>query len=141
MVGQEFLGTGMKFPPQIDKATGRFQVVDGGTSVKESIYIILMTQRSERWLHPEFGSKIMTYTFMDTSATRLNMMARELKQTILDQEPRVADAEIRMEPRLDKGCLIVHIDYTLAADYTEGSMVFPFYLYAETEGEENGSME
>lgn len=134
MAEREFLGTGMKFPPQIDRATGRFMVSSGEASVRESVYSILMTQQGERWLHPEFGSRIMTYTFMDTSVTRLSMMARELRQTLLDQEPRIAEVEIRIEEKPDRGCLLIHMNYTLAAEDAEGNMVFPFYLYAETEG-------
>lgn len=141
MAEQSFLGRGMKFPPQVDRTTGRFMTSEGADSVRESVYIILMTQKSERFVHPEFGSRIMTYTFSDTSATRLNMMARELRQTVLSQEPRIADVDIRIEPRLEKGCLMIYLTYTLADDYTEGSLVFPFYLYAEAEGETDGSME
>lgn len=139
MEEQSFLGKGMKFPPQINKTTGRFMISDGAASVKESVYIILMTQKTERWLHPDFGSKIMTYTFTDTSVTRLHMMSRELRTTILSQEPRISEVDIFIEPRLDKGCLIVNIVYTLAEDNTQDNMVFPFYLYAEDETD--GSME
>ena len=46
----------MKFPPQIDPATGRFVTASEEESVKESVYLILMTQRTERFLRPEFGS-------------------------------------------------------------------------------------
>ena len=45
-MAQECLGSGMKFPPQINPATGRFEVVSGQASVKESVYIILMTQKA-----------------------------------------------------------------------------------------------
>ena len=65
MPGDNFLGTGMKFPPQINPATGRFAVSSEEESVKESVYLILMTQKTERFLRPEFGSDLMSYTFMD----------------------------------------------------------------------------
>lgn len=128
MEEQEYLGTGVKFPPQADRATGRFMLSGGKTSVKESVYIILMTQKSERWLRPEFGSRIMSYAFMDTSVTRLNMMARELRDTLLEQEPRIADAHVEIGNKPEKGCLIVNISYVLAETDTEENMVFPFYL-------------
>lgn len=68
---------------------------------------------------------------MDTSVTRINMMAREIERTILEQEPRISDVEV--EPKLDKGCLIVNINYTIAANHTRGSLVFPFYLNVEAD--------
>ena len=45
---QAFLGTGVAFPPQIDPATGKFKMSVGEQSVKESIYLILMTQVTEK---------------------------------------------------------------------------------------------
>ena len=60
MADKAFLGMGMKFPPQINPATGRFVVSTNEESVKESIYLILMTQKSERFLRPEFGSDLLS---------------------------------------------------------------------------------
>ena len=76
MPEKHYLGTGMKFPPQIHPATGRFMVSSEAESVKESVYLILMTQRSERFLRPDFGSDLMSYTFMDLNITSIHMMTR-----------------------------------------------------------------
>jgi hypothetical protein len=141
MEQQKFLGKGIKFPIQVNPATGRFVMSDGLMSVKESVYLILMTQKQERWIHPDFGSRILSYTFMDTSATRLNMMARELEDTILGQEPRIASVDIKVEPHLEKGCLFINISYVVAENNTRDNLVFPFYLYAEEAGDEDGSPE
>lgn len=141
MKNKEFLGSGLKFPVQVNKATGRFVMSAEEVSVKESVYIILMTQKEERWIHPEFGSRILSYTFMDTSLTRINMMAKELEQTILSQEPRISEVDIEVEPRLEKGCLLIHISYVVAQTNTRDNMVFPFYLYSGTEGEEDEGTE
>ena len=124
----DFLGTGMKFPPQINMNTGRFAVSSGADSVKESIYIILMTNMGERWLQPGFGSQIMNYTFMDTSPTMLNMLSAEIRNTILDQEPRVSDLSINFSETKNDGFLIVNIGYRITDTNTQDNMVFPFYL-------------
>ena len=141
MKNNEFLGSGLKFPIQVNKATGRFIMSSGETSVKESLYIILMTQKEERWIHPEFGSRILSYTFMDTSLTRINMLAKDLEQTILSQEPRISEVDIDVNPRLDKGCLLINISYTIAQTNARDNMVFPFYLYSGTEEQENEGTE
>jgi hypothetical protein len=140
MDDKAYLGSGIKFPMQVNKATGRVVMSDREVSVKESVYIILMTQRGERFTRLDFGSRIMSYTFMDTSVTRINMMAREIEKTILEQEPRIAQVDVDVEPRLDKGCLIVNIGYILAEGHTRDSVVFPFYLNMETEEEEYGDI-
>lgn len=127
----------MKFPPQINKATGRFMVSAGEQNVKESVYTILMTQKTERWIRPEFGSELLSYTFMDISLTRMNMMSRQLQRTLLEQEPRIVSADVEIKPQLDRGCLIINVTYTVAETNTNGNLVFPFYLYSETEGDDS----
>ncbi len=135
MQDKKFLGSGMKFPPQIDPATGRFMVSAAEQSVKESIYLILMTQRSERFVRPNYGSSIMSYTFMDINATTLNMMRREIVEQIMTQEPRVSDVEVSFDTQTRDGCLIVNIDYTVSATNQKDNLVFPFYLNANVEEE------
>ena len=130
-----FLGAGMKFPPQINKTTGRFVVSSEEESVKESVYLILMTQRTERFLRPEFGSNLMSYTFMDINMTSVNMMVRDLTEQILRQEPRVQDVEITTDSQVKEGCLLVNIDYTVRSSHVRDSLVFPFYLNAAAEEE------
>lgn len=127
-VKKEFLGKGMKFPPQINPATGRFMTAEGEQSIKESVYLILMTQKSERILLPNFGSKLMSYTFMDTSATALNIMAQEIRRDIMANEPRIADVNIDIDSEMKKGCLIVNIEYLIRNTNIRDNLVFPFYL-------------
>lgn len=135
MPEHEFLGAGMKFPPQINKATGRFVVSSEEESVKESVYLILMTQKTERFLRPEFGSNLMSYTFMDINMTSVNMMIRDLTEQILKQEPRVQDVEITTDSQVKEGRLLVSIDYTVRSSHVRDSLVFPFYLNAAAEEE------
>lgn len=131
MAKKEYLGSGMKFPPKADPATGRFVLAEGVQSVRESIYLILMTQKTERMVRPSLGSAIVEYTFMDMSDTMLAMMKRDIRSDILTQEPRVSEVEIAVDPAPDKGCLMVNISYTVAESNAKDNMVFPFYLNAD----------
>lgn len=128
MADRRFLGTGMKFPPQIDPATGRFVTVSGNRAVKESLYLILMTQTTERLVRPEFGSDIMSFTFMDTGTTVMSMFRRNITETILNQEPRISDVDVDMEFREKQGAIIISINYLVAATNSRENLVFPFYL-------------
>lgn len=130
MEGCEFLGVGMKFPPQIDPATGRVMTVSEDRSVRESIYLILMTRKTERLVRPWFGSKIDSYVFMDTGYTMLNMVATELHDLIMSQEPRVSDVDIAIEPQLENGRLIFNVGFVVASSNTRDNLVFPYYLDA-----------
>lgn len=135
MANGRFLGSGMKFPPQIDKSTGRFVVSSGEQSVKESIYLILMTQRGERWLEPLFGARLLSYSFMDTSATMLGLMKNELTSVLLEQEPRLSDVSVSIDPTVRDGCLLINISYVVAQTNQRDNLVFPFYLNVQPEEE------
>lgn len=137
MANTSFLGRGMKFPPQINKATGRFVIAEEAVSVKESVYLILMTQKTERWLRPEFGSNIMSYTFIDTSETMMNLMATQIRGDLMNGEPRIADVVIHINSEIKKGCLLVDISYRITDTNTRDNLVFPFYLNVTAEGDEN----
>ena len=128
---QSFLGTGVAFPPQVDPATGRFKMSGGSQSVKESIYLILMTQVTERLTRPEFGTRSASYVFMDVNQTEITIMKRDLTDAILKQEPRVSDVDIEADMEAQQGYILMNIDYTLAANHRRGNLVFPFYLNAE----------
>ena len=136
MAEKKFLGTGMKFPPQIDPATGRFVTVSGNQAVKESLYLILMTQITERLVRPDFGSNIMSYTFMDTGTTMLSIFRRNITETIMSQEPRISDIDVDLEYRENQGAIIISINYMVASTNKRDNLVFPFYLDRGGEVEE-----
>lgn len=124
----DFLGTGMRFPPRIEPGSGRFALAGGRQSVRESVYLILMTNRGERWLRPGFGSQMVNYAFMDPSPTMLRLLSDELRQMILEQEPRISSVDIEIDEKSRQGCLLVDIQYMVAASNSRENLVFPFYL-------------
>ncbi len=125
----------MKFPPQIHPATGRFMVSSEAESVKESVYLILMTQRSERFLRPDFGSDLMSYTFMDLNITSIHMMTRSLTEQILSNEPRIQSVSISTDESMLDGCLLVTIDYVIKSSEIRDQLVVPFYQKVSSEEE------
>ena len=131
-----FLGRGMKFPPQVEPATGRFVTVSEEESVRESVYLILMTQQTERLTRPEFGSGLLSFTFMDMNATTFSMLSRELTDTLMEQEPRIGNVEVTLETDERRGRLMIHIDYTVRTSNVRDNLVFPFYLNITEEEEE-----
>ena len=104
---------GMKFPLEINPANGRFVMSEGIQNIKESIYVIVMTQKSERFTRPEFGSTIQSWTFTEPSVTELRMMERSLAQAVLSQEPRVQAAQARIQREKDSDRMEVYLQYTV----------------------------
>ena len=141
MDDNRFLGMGAKFPLQVDPATGRIRTVSGNRVVKESLYLSLMTQVTERLVRPDFGSNIMSYAFMDTSTTMMSILRRDLTQTILHHEPRISDLSVRTEYRADQGDVIIYVDYLVSNTNTRDNLVFPFYLDRGGDTEETAEIE
>lgn len=104
---------GMKFPPRIDPATGRFMESEGAESIKEAVHLILMTQKTERFTRPDYGSRTMSYPFMNLSTTQRHMMERELEKTILSQEPRISEVQVTVKNQFEQDALVVNVEYRI----------------------------
>jgi phage baseplate assembly protein W len=105
--------------------------------IKEAIYIILMTQKGERLLLPNFGSRINDYVFEVMDQTTLTLMANDIKRSIANYEKRIKDLDVLVEIDKDNTSkLILNIKYKVAQNNSVGNLVFPFYLQ-EGVGESN----
>lgn len=129
MGNNDFCGKGLKFPVSVNNVTGRFEMSFGEEDIKESIYIILMTQKGERLLMPNFGSKINSYVFEVMDETNLTLMANNIKNAIQTYEKRIGNVNVNVEmDKLNKGKLVFDINYIVNKTNEVGNMVFPFYL-------------
>lgn len=139
MNGKEFLGRGLKFPLQVDPKTGKIAMVDQEEDIREAIGIILRTGQGERVMRPEFGSNTMDYAFASISSSMTNSISRELRQILLEQEPRIQDVEVQCDD-LDQhnGAVIIHVSYTVRSTNNRYNHVYPFNV---TEGSEGGGAE
>lgn len=104
--------TGMKFPPQVNPATGRFETVSDEESIKESIRIILMTGKKERFVRPEFGSNILSFPFMNQNRAIMNLKLADLERDIRRNEPRVKSVKVSVD-HADDEKLYINVDYTI----------------------------
>lgn len=125
-----FLGTGAKFPFEVNPATGRIEVSHGAQNVKESLFIVLKTALGERPFRSGFGTNLNAYTFADITPTTLQMMKRELSLQIYDSEPRVANIDLELDTS-QEGTILFNITYTLRENNVSENLVFPFFLTGE----------
>ncbi len=136
MDDKEFLGVGMKFPPQINPATGRFITVSEEELIRQSVYLILSTQITERPMRPDFGSNMMSLTFFDINIANVNLVKRNVQEQIISQEPRIENVRVNVRQGANKGTIIFEVSYVIRSTMTTDSMVYPFYLNVEPEEEE-----
>ena len=136
MNGKEFLGRGLKFPLQVDPRTGKLAMADQEEDIREAIGIILNTMQGERVMRPGFGSNIMDYTFTPSSSSTRESIARQVREQLIYQEPRITDVKVNCR-QMDRqnGAIVVEVEYTVRSTNNRYNHVYPFYV---TEGSEGG---
>lgn len=89
------LGRGIAFPPRID-AEGRLAYSDGAENVRESIRIILSTDRQERVMLPQFGGGLSRYLFEPNTPATHRLIQERITQALGRWEPRIEVEGVRV---------------------------------------------
>lgn len=127
--GKSFLGTGWKFPIEVDEATGRIRMSSYEENIEESVRIIVGTQKGERMMEPEFGSRLREYSFSAVDYTTLNAIKNEVEGALTRWEPRITDVHAAVsDERIDEGILEINISYVIRATNNLFNLVYPFYI-------------
>lgn len=137
MYSKDFLGSGLKFPLQIDPKTGKLAMMEQEDNIRESIGIILRTYRGERVMRPDFGTNTPDYAFAPSNYSMKESIAYELGRQLVLQEPRIRDIQVRCEePSGHSGALVVEVSYTVRSTNNRYNHVYPFYASQGDETEE-----
>ena len=116
----------MKFPVEINPATGRFEMVSGKERIRQSVMLILKTGKGERWLNPKLGSNLKSYAFMEMNRTELNIVKRDIRSCLLSQEPGLREVSINSECDYNNG--ILEITVTYRTEEFEDTVTVPLYM-------------
>jgi len=122
-----FLGVGWGFP--VKPVGGRLRYAAYEEDVEQAVSIILLTERGERPMLPEFGGGLRKFLFEPNSPATHRAIEHTVRAALIDWEPRidldrvevVADGE---QPNL----LLIHVDYVVRATNSFYNRVYPFYL-------------
>ena len=129
----DFLGVGCSFPLRLD-TRGQLALVSGANDVREAIRIILLTDKGERVLRPDFGSELYLLEFEPNDAATAGLARRYVMEALGQWEPRIEVLEVFAEPDpADAARLLIEIEYRLVASNSEYNLVFPFYLIPASE--------
>jgi phage baseplate assembly protein W len=123
----DFYGRGPTLPLQISAKGGIHESADL-EKIRQSIFIILGTQKGERVMRPDFGADLRKLTFApNTSATAA--LARHHVIVALNQwETRISVEDVRVTNDIAGGRLLIEIGYRVRDDLQPQSMIYPFYL-------------
>ncbi len=124
-----FLGTGWKFPVEIDGATGRIKMSSNEDSIRESIRIIIGTRPGELPMHPHFGCGLQDYAFESPDYTTLYSMKTEVEHALVRWEPRITEVNAEVsDERIEDGILLINVSYVIRSTNNQYNMVYPFYI-------------
>jgi phage baseplate assembly protein W len=127
-VTKDFLGVGWKFPPCQD-ARGQIELVHQEQDIEEAIRIILLTNKGERIMRPEFGSELFRLQFAPNDASTAGLARRYVTEALAFWEPRIEVTEVRAGPDdRNPARLLIDITYRVPATNSERNLVFPFYV-------------
>ena len=122
-----FLGKGWQFPVAVDD-DGALAVAEYEESVRQSIWVVLGTAKGERVMRPDFGCGIYEMVFGVNSSTAASEAAEEVRDALVEFEPRIDVLSVEVSPGGDGEVLYVSIDYQVRATNTVFNLVYPFYL-------------
>ena len=128
---ERLLGKGWSFPIN-PTPNGRLYYLGGEQKIRQSIRLILGTAKGERQMRPEFGCGIHDLVFQPNTVALRSMVQTQVKEALLNWEPRidVLDVRVEVEPG-QENLMVIHIDYRIRANNAFFNLVYPFYI---TEG-------
>ncbi len=124
----DILGSGLKFPFQFHKQYGG-AAISTATSrdqdhIHESLRQILGTRRGERFLQPEFGSRLHELLFEGNDAILRGLVRHEVTDVLTRWEPRIIVEDVQVVSK--RHAVVVTIRYRLIASQVSGNLVYPF---------------
>ncbi len=111
---RDVLGAGWRFPPA--PLGGHFDLASGPTLVRQSILVILGTERGERLMRPDFGCSLRRYLMEPNNPSTRAAIARDVSASIDRWEPRVRLDAVDVTTTEDPSTVTVDISYTLLRD-------------------------
>ena len=129
--GMTHLGQGFAFPLRISQQGG-VALSAGEQSVRESIWLILLTEPGERLYRPDFGCRLAELAFAPINAETLALMRIWVQEALEQWEPRIEIEKVLAKPRAKQGVVLILIKYRLRKTYESRSLVYPFYLQRDS---------
>ncbi|HJR26266.1 MAG TPA: GPW/gp25 family protein [Acidimicrobiales bacterium] len=123
----DYLGRGAGFPfaPGPD---GRLPKVAGPDAVRQAIVTILDTEPGERLMRPGFGCALRRYLMEPNSAAVRGRLAADVRDALVQWEPRIRVESIEVVPTEDPAAVLVTVHYVHVRDLQPGTLVHPLSL-------------
>lgn len=128
-MGQDFLGTGWRFPIGTADETGRIAMAAQNDSIRQSIWTILGTSPGERVMRPDFGCGIDDLVFDVNDAGLAGQVGSAVREALAVWEPRIDVLNVNAFPdQTNPNLLLIEISYQVRSNNSRFNLVYPFYL-------------
>ena len=128
-MADNFLGSGLKFPLEIDPQTGAFMSASGEEKIRAAVCSILSTTLGERVMRPDFGGDLQHQVFASLNAATLGALAFSVRKALVAWEPRIQVQDVQVsDAQAAEGIVSISIDYKVRATDTRFNLVYPFHL-------------
>ena len=128
---KDFLGVGWTWPvtpePGPGAAPGPISLSGYEERIRQSILIILGTAKGERVMRPDFGCGIHELVFAPNDQTTEARVGFEVREALLDFEPRIDVDEVRVVRETPER-MVIHVAYRVRRTNNTFNLVYPFYL-------------
>src|ERR1041384_1791686 len=129
---EDFFCPGWRFAAGNDN-TGRIALAAYEEDIRQAMRIILLTEKGERPMRPDFGAGLHDFVFESMSATTIGRLQAAVTDALVKWEPRAELIGVRVEPEPGAvGKLLIDIEYKVRATNNRFNLVFPFYLKEQT---------
>ena len=130
----DFLGKGLGFPLGFERRSGGARVSSATTTehehIHESIIQILGTSPGERFMRPEFGSRLRSLVFEANDEVLKGLIRHHIVEAIKRWDKRVIVTAVTFDQspeEIDRHVLPVRISYRVIQTQVEGNLVYPFH--------------
>lgn len=87
---KSFLGRGWSFPPTFNNyGTGGVEMVEKEEDIKQSLEILMNTNKGERMMLPDYGCDLQSFLFESISSSNLHLLQDMIRTAILNYESRI----------------------------------------------------
>jgi phage baseplate assembly protein W len=128
---KDFLGVGWTWPVTTESgpgaAAGQISLSGYEERIRQSILIILGTAKGERVMRPDFGCGIHELVFAPNDQTTEARVGFEVREALLDFEPRIDVDEVRVVRETPER-MVIHVAYRVRRTNNTFNLVYPFYL-------------
>ena len=129
----DFLGKGLRFPFAFQRRSGGAQVSTvtsmDHAHIHESILQILGTRPGERFMSPEFGSRLKDLVFEPNDSVLKGLIRHYVIDAIERWEKRVYVTDVAFDDSpetVDANTIPVRISYRVIDTQVAGNLVWPF---------------